>query len=57
MNNETKFNFDPENNIVTNNETGSKFHLQNVRDGYKLIPIDNSSLEDRPVVAVNGIFY
>lgn len=57
MNNETKFSFDPENKIVTNNETGSQFKLEENRNGYKITPIDNSPLEDRPVVAVNGIFY
>lgn len=57
MNNETKFSFDPENKIVTNNETGSAFKLEENRNGYKITPVDNSPLEDRPVVAVNGIFY
>lgn len=57
MNNKTKFSFDPENKIVTNNETGSQFKLEENRNGYKITAINNSLLEDRPVVAVNGIFY
>jgi len=57
MNNKTKFSFNPENKIVTNNETGSIFEVEENINGYKITAINNSPLEDRPVVAVNGIFY
>lgn len=58
MNNETKFSFDPENKIVTNNETGSRFNVKESNTGWINMTLEPEiSLEDRPVVSVNGIFY
>jgi len=60
MNNETKFSFDPENKIVTNNETGSTFKVEENRNGFKVISVESNNiiqLEGRPTVIVNGIFY
>jgi len=60
MNNKTKFSFDPENKIVTNNETGSTFKVEENRNGFKVISVESNNiiqLEGRPTVIVNGIFY